>query len=232
MICTVFDVKMSYGQFDGISPDIPDVTFDSSMGYYIGFRLLVEDGSSWICRDATLGAALWEIYSNKDLEIQEGCRAMTEMVIKYCDNTFPAEKGQYGSDAIAFDAGGVLTDGDSGLDIYYPGDTVYIAGSLRNDGYYDVEISSDSSITLLPEFSLVGADEGAVYLMASSFPAGLRRIAAGMVAFDVWSRTSNGLTSESIGSYSYSKDTVSIEGLGYPKDVTAGILLYKRPKIR
>ncbi|RLD22222.1 MAG: hypothetical protein DRI69_01920 [Bacteroidetes bacterium] len=232
MICTVFEAKLSYGQIDGTSISQPDDSYDLTLGYYAGFRLLVEDGTSWICEDASAAAAVWNQDESKDAEIYAGCRAMTERLIIYLDDMFPAHEGRMASSGITFDIGGVVNDDNSGFGVFYPGDTIQFCQTVRNDGYYDVTEVAPGVMTVTPEFPVTGADEGTVYLYAAFFPTALSQVAARMVAYDVYSRSDNGMSGESIGSYSYTKSLVDVAGLGYPTDVTAGLMTFKRPKIR
>ena len=232
MVCTVYDVKLAYGKQDGTSVNPPDASYDSTMGYYAGFRLLVEDGSSWTCTDATEAAAVWVQDESKDARIYAGCRAMTETLIIHLDDTFAAHDSLVASSGISFGIGGVLLDANSGLGVFYMGDTLQVCESLRNDGYYDVTDVTPESLTAFPEFPVTGGDEGTVYLYASLFPPALSQIAARMVSYDTFSRVDNGLSGESIGSYSYTKSLVGVGGLGYPPDIVAGLMAFKRPKIR
>jgi hypothetical protein len=52
-----------------------------------------------------------------------------------------------------------------------------------------------------------------------------------MAEYDVYNRTTGGLDSETIGSYSYSK-SVNVLGIGYPADIASGLMPYKRPRVR
>jgi hypothetical protein len=40
---------------------VPGVTFDSSLKFKIGSRWILDDGTIYICTDATIGAAIWQI---------------------------------------------------------------------------------------------------------------------------------------------------------------------------
>ena len=230
MITSMYEVKRLHGGFDGESDIQPDAGFDSSVGYYVAFHLLVIDGTSWECTDATIGAAAWKQTVDYDPQIQSVCRALTDIIPRYCDKTFATNTTS--SNGISFSAGGVIDDVNDSFGGFYSADTIEIIGSKRNDELYDVISATASQIVVDGEFTLVGADEATVTIYALHFQSGLRKISTQMAVYDVFARSTGGLSSESIGSYSYTKETTSILGIGYPSDVVCGIKIYKRPKIR
>ena len=232
MVCTLYGVKLELKAFDGLSDVVPDYSYDSSQGYSVGFRMLVNDGSTWVCDDASVGAAIWTQDTSRDQIIKDSCRSMTELLIEYTDNRYLTVDGEYISTGISFSAGGIIDDLFTGFDVIYQGDTIDICGSKRNDGYYDVLSASPGSLTVTPEPTVLGNEDQRILFLASNFPPALSAIASRMVAYDVGYRSVTGLDSESIGSYSYSKETVSIGGLGYPAEVVAGLMSFKRPKVR
>ena len=232
MVCTLYGVKLELKAFDGLSDVVPDYSYDSSQGYSVGFRMLVNDGSTWVCDDASVGAAVWTQDTSKDQIIKDACRAITGVLIEYTDNRYLTIDGEYVSRGISFSSGGIIDDLYTGFENFYEGDTIDICGSKRNDGYYTVLSASPGSLTVEPEPTLVGADEPQILFMASQFPPELSAIASRMVAYDVGYRNLAGLSSESIGSYSYSKEAFDVAGLGYPTEVVSGLMGLKRPKIR
>ena len=232
MVCTLYGVKLELKAFDGLSDVIPDNSFDSTQGYSVGFRMLVEDGSTWVCEDASVGAAVWAQDDSKDQIIKDNCRAITGVLIDYTDVSYLTVDGQYQSNGISFSSGGIIDDLYTGFDNIYDNDTIEICGSKRNDGYYSVLSASPGSLTVEPEPPLLGADEPKILFNALQFPPELSAIASRMVAYDIGYRNLTGVNSESIGSYSYSKETFDVAGLGYPAEVVSGLMGLKRPKVR
>jgi len=230
MITSMYEVKRLHGGFDGESETQPDAGFDSSLGYYVAFRLLVTDGTSWECTDATVGAAVWSRMVEYESSIKSACRALTDIIPRYCDNSFSLNS--ISSNGISFSIGGVIDDVNNTLDSFFPNDTIQIIDSKRNDGLYDVVSATASQMVVDAEFVLIGASEGSILIYSLMFPSGLRAVASRMAVYDVFARSTGGLSSESIGSYSYTKETTSILGVGYPSDVVSGIKIYKRPRIR
>jgi len=228
----MFQVKLVSGKYDGTSLITPDSSFDQSRGYYTGYALLVEDGTSWICEDATIGMALWNPDTSKDQEIMMVARSLTDRLIRYLYSASLQRDSMVVTNGLTFGVAGLLTDENDALGFFYEGDTLHISGSTRNDGLYDVLEVTPSTMRLEPGFNVQHKDEVYVSLTASIFPSGLSLIASRMASYDLWFRGSPGLGSESIGSYSYTKATVEVGGVGYPADVVAGLLTYKRPKIR
>jgi len=43
---------------------VPDSTFDSSLRFQVGSRWVLDDGTLYVCADATSGAAVWDLISN------------------------------------------------------------------------------------------------------------------------------------------------------------------------
>jgi hypothetical protein len=180
MITTMYLVKRQHGGFDGESAIPPTSNEDLSNGYYVAFILLVKDGTTWVCEDATIGAAVWVQNTEDDGKIKSQIDSLTDLIPRYCDNTFAAGSGWVRSNGISFETGGLINDTNNSFDVFYPGDTINIIGSLRNDGYYDVTAATDSQLTVDGEFPLVGGPEGSISIYALSFPSGLQAVATMM----------------------------------------------------
>jgi len=207
----------------------PDATFDESKGYSVGFRLLVADGTSWVCDDASAAAAIWTQDTSNDAAIDQACYSLTESVTRYLDNMFITTNVDRYRGSVAWTKPDelILLDGSLGA---LEGDTIIVSGASRNDGWYDVLTNALDVLTVAPFFGFEVEDDG-VWILISVFPRGLRDVCARMAAFDVWERNKQGvgIDSESIGSYSWTKGPVSA---GYPADMVSGLMVYKRPKIR
>jgi hypothetical protein len=237
MITTAYLIKKARGEYDGISVTQPDATFDDTKGYTVSFRLIVRDGTNWVCDDATTGAAVWTQDTSKDTEISEAIVRLTQTVCIYLDNYFFDESYWLSISNLVF-AGDVLTwtgyTGNGFSDVFISGDSVWIGGSRRNDGPYKAVTVTDGTITVDRDFRVDMTDPLAVRLLASVFPSGLQEAAGRLGAYDVWERPEqpSGIVQESIGSYSYTLETSTINGIPYPEDMVSALNPWRRPKFR
>ena len=236
MVTSMYKVKLSHGSYDGELSHAPTVNEDSNAGYSEGYTLLVSDGTDWVCLDATVGAAVWEKNDKYDEEIILRIKTITEMLFDYLNNPF---KGNRPTDEafmydVTFSGDTITSTGDFGLSDgtlrYYSGDNIRIVGSVRDDGFYDVLSSTEDHLIVTPEVPLDIIDGSSIFFGLVVWPTGLEMIAANMVAFDVYSRSNNGLKSESIGTYSYTTDEVDVNGIAYPASVISGLMVYKVPR--
>ena len=237
MITTRYEVKIAHAEFDGISATQPDATFDSDAGYSVDFRLLVEDGTNWTCTDATPTAAVWVQDTTKDTEIDQAIRALTESVPIYLDNWFIDTTYRLGISNLSFTLPGTIEWTDSSArftDYLFVGDTLWVKGSRRNDGVFDIVALTDSVITTAQDLRQAMVDPNAVQLCVSVFPDGLMTACGQLGAYDVWDRpeTAQGVIQESIGSYSYTLEQSTINGIPYPDDMVSGLNPWRRPRIR
>ena len=233
MITTLYEVKKSHGDFDGIAIEQPTVNFDSDAGYSVGFKLLVTDGTNWVCTDDTVGAAVWDQDTSKDIEINQSNRTLTEILIEYLFNGFYTDSYVTQAD-MNFQEPNIVAIVGAGLDdIFYVKDTVEVIGSKRNDGEYQVLTILADALTFSNPIRTEMVDPNSVTIRAQVFPLGLQAVAGRLSAYDVWDRDNltPGITSESIGSYSYSGETVFVGGLAYPAELITGLSVYKRPKV-
>ena len=53
---------------------VPSATDDSSLGFYVGSKWILDNGDIYICTDATIGAAVWEIETYSDWNAASGSR--------------------------------------------------------------------------------------------------------------------------------------------------------------
>lgn len=232
MITTIYKVKLIANAQDGISDTQPDADFDESAGYSVGFVLLVEDGTTWICDDATDTAAVWVQDTDNDVQITDAIRKLTELIPLYCNQYWADVRYRMWVSEIDF-AGGTIAKVDAGFDdSFFVGDTLWLENTRRNDGVYDITAITADEITIDPPAPVLMTDTETALLYSAVYPVGLQDIAARMAWFDVYVRPDRnpGLDSESIGTYSYSK-TAAIGGIEYPVDITAGLTVYRRPKV-
>lgn len=194
MITSMYEVKRANGGFDGESSTQPDATFDSTLGYSVGFNLLVTDGTDWTCTDATAATAVWSQNTVNDARIEASVISMTELLFDYLNDPFFGNRstdGVFLSNTVF--AGKILTSTgdflltDSTLR-FYPGDNIRIVGSIRNDEFYDISACDADSFTVDRDFSLDITDPSSVFFSLVSWPSGLSTIVASMIAFDVYTR--------------------------------------------
>lgn len=53
---------------------VPSATDDSSLGFYVGSKWILDNGDIYICTDATIGAAVWDIETYADWNAASGSR--------------------------------------------------------------------------------------------------------------------------------------------------------------
>jgi hypothetical protein len=53
---------------------VPSATDDSSSGFYVGSKWILDNGDIYVCTDATIGAAVWEIETYADWNAASGSR--------------------------------------------------------------------------------------------------------------------------------------------------------------
>ncbi len=234
MITTAFKVRLAHNIHNGLSETQPDVNFDSNKGYYAGFILLVTDGTLWVCSDPTVGAAVWDQDTSDDIAIDLVIRDLTDIVTKYLDNLYVDPDAHVSVSNPTFVLPDRIQATGARFDEYFlPGDTLGIVHSRRNDGYYDITAVTATEITVTPNLKYGMTEKRAVGFLGSVYPDGLQDIAGAMGSYDLWTRPTlaPGLKREAIGTYNYER-AVDIGGVDYPVDVTAGLMQYKRPKVR
>ena len=234
MVCSMYEVKRYRGEFDGESATPPDNTFDESQGYYVGFRLLVEDGTLYVCEDATTGAAVWKLDDKEDSHILSQIGSVGQLITRYCNQVFTGSNPDYciSPGEVVF-LGNRMTCAEANyIDKFFAGDTLVIYGSRRNDGYYTAETVYATYIEMTTDFPVDMTDTSEIFTGNVVWPQAVREIGARMVEYDVYRRNeSPGLASESIGTYSSQKEETDLFGITYPNSVVAGLSSFKRPRI-
>ena len=66
---------------------IPDITYDSSLRFKVDSLWTLDDGTTYVCTDASSGAAVWEIYNNLSL--------VDVLKVSNKPNHLPTEIGDY-----------------------------------------------------------------------------------------------------------------------------------------
>lgn len=235
MITDLYHVRKTQGEYDSISIITPDNTFDEAHGYSVGYRLLVVDGTIWVCTDATDDSATWGEDRSDIVEIHQQNRVITDLLCRYLDNFFINTELMTTLNDIGFTYPvNISSDTNDFTEWMNNGDTILVSGSRRNDGVYDAEQVITNLITVSQPIQSDGLAEDGITFAVAQYPEGLKDIAAQFVAYDLWTRPSQGkgVASESVGSYSYSKTTADVSGVGYPVDMVGTLQPYKRPKVR
>ena len=55
---------------------VPSATDDSSSGFYVGSRWILDNGDIYVCTDSTIGAAVWEVETYADWNAASGSRVI------------------------------------------------------------------------------------------------------------------------------------------------------------
>jgi hypothetical protein len=122
----------------------------------------------------------------------------------------------------------VATSLDWEAEGFAAGDEIYIYGSIRNDGYYEVSSVSSGTMTLVTGSSVVAEKSGASIMVSLvQWPRDVQYAAAQMVKFDYDDRKSRtGVTSRSLGPFSESYADGGL-AYGYPDDVLQNLTPYR-----
>jgi hypothetical protein len=110
------------------------------------------------------------------------------------------------------------------------GDWVWLSGSTRNDGYYSVKSIDDGYIEV-NEVIIAQSTLTSMSLMLISIPAAIKIYFAKMVAWQLYHVKDDGITSESIGNYSYSRSAMAADA-GYPSTLLGGLAKWKNISMR
>jgi hypothetical protein len=106
---------------------------------------------------------------------------------------------------------------------WQPGDIVRVIGSKRNDKFMTLTAVDESTATLtVSEDIKAEAGEGC-FVFLTDIPQAVFDIIGEMVYFDQFERNANGLKSERVGTYSWTRDDVRIGGLGYPDEIVGNL---------
>lgn len=144
-------------------------------------------------------------------------------IIEYCNNSFIDQDISFTGDITQTVTGSVYTldcaDGGIVASHITSGDIIYLEGSDRNDGYYTTTALTDTKITVTEPIKAHAEAELTVYLV--KFPTALQIYLSRMISYMIHHANDAGITSESIGNYSYARSVIS--DAGYPADVMCGL---------
>ena len=168
-------------------------------------------------------------------------------ITDYCNYYFTRWEDGYKDDLTYFDAsnltfansGSTITDEDSTVNFSTDhglavGDSIYIQGSRKNDGVYDIKTITDTVITVGDLYSLVNettSNNYSVHFFLIDWPKPLKLLAAQMIEYNILRKynTDKNITAEKIGDYSVSfGGNDSNTYTPYPKEIMDGLTQYKR----
>jgi len=115
---------------------------------------------------------------------------------------------------------------------FVDGDEIFIYGSYRNDGYKIIQKVFENTLVLATSESVVSELSGrSIMISLVSFPIGLKRIAAQMIAYnyDKRNKQSSGIKSHSLGPFSetFANTDSNGNGNGYPSSITDMLIPYR-----
>lgn len=172
-----------------------------------------------------------------------------EFIGEYCNNFFTKYEQGYRDDFTYTDArdltfansGSTITDNNDEIDFstvhdFAVGDNIYIKGTRKNDGFYDIKTITDTIITVGDLYSLVNETSSENYLIwifLVDWPKALKMTAAQMIEYDILRKynTDKSITSEKIGDYAVTFDKDS-QGMAYPKQIMDDLNNYRNVGVK
>lgn len=155
-------------------------------------------------------------------------------LLEECNNTFTNWSISFGGLCTITTAGGSYrincADGKMDEADFATGDWIWLSGSTRNDEYYSIK-SIDADYIEVNEALTAQADESSMSLMLINIPAAIKIYFAKMVAWQLYHVKDDGLQSESIGNYSYSRSAMASDA-GYPSTLLGGLSKWKNISMR
>jgi len=144
-----------------------------------------------------------------------------------CNQRFTTDIYQTSTFTFNATARTIVSNNDWATDGFAAGDEIYVLGSYRNDGYYDVLSVSDETLTLATGESVVDELSGRSILVSMvRWPVAVSYIAAQMVAYDYDERDKrDGVRSRSLGPWSETYSGVLT--FGYPDGIIEQLSSYR-----
>jgi len=124
-------------------------------------------------------------------------------------------------EASTTDTWGVFTN-------FSAGDKIKIANSIKNNKFYTIQsiVGEKVTITETPV-----DEENYSFIFLSIIPDELYKLIGRMIHYDIYYRyaISSGLKSETIGTYSYTKEDLKVGNLSYPIEIVSDLDNYQLP---
>lgn len=161
--------------------------------------------------------------TTKDAQITALIPLVEDDLLTYCNNTFESKIATWGGSLTPTQAGTVYTFVGVGFSdsLIVSGDYIRVSGTLRNDGYYHVTNVTDTVITV--DTATINEPEVSAHIAAIEIPAALKIYFSKMIGWNLYNFKSGGMSSESIGNYSYSMKDGGTGDAGYPADILKGL---------
>jgi hypothetical protein len=155
-------------------------------------------------------------------------------LLEECNNTFTNKAISFGGICTITSAGSVYkincADGKIDEADFATGDWIWLTGSMRNDGYYSIKSIAAGYIEV-NEVLTAQADTSTMSLTLIDIPSAIKIYFAKMVAWQLYHVKDDGLQSESIGNYSYSRSALASDA-GYPSTLLGGLAKWKNISLR
>lgn len=180
-------------------------------------------GYSYQLVDDVLGT--WkQIETANDYRLSALIKTFPEMIFKTINNYFEICSGITGTFSFT---GKTATFDDTEfyeglIDNLYADDIVRIH-SNRNNGFFTISTNAANVITFDEDVKTETAVMASIF--TTEIPDMIYQIMAKMLWFDEYKRNNNGMQSETIGTYSYTK-AISTNGLNYPDEIAGGLSTY------
>jgi hypothetical protein len=173
--------------------------------------------------------------TTQDARISRLLPMVENEIVTYCNNTFRHTSIYFSGEITCTVSAGPaysLICPDGGMDEaeLMAGDTIYISGSNRNDGYYTISAITSTQISLMEPIASQAAADIILYLV--DIPAGLKIYIAKMIAYQINHAGDEGITGESIGNYSYSRKDGGTADAGYPAELLRGLDKWKHMTLK
>jgi hypothetical protein len=164
--------------------------------------------------------------TTKDTQIQALIPQVEADILEICNRDFANHDITFSGDFVPTVAAGpvysfVCSDGGISAVSFSAGDCLIATGSTRNDGRYTSSAFSDTAITIVEP--VVSEAEVSMMLTLIQYPKGLALYAAKMLKYLIDHGNSAGMSSESIGKYSYTRANSNGADLGYPSEIIGGL---------
>jgi hypothetical protein len=164
--------------------------------------------------------------SSKDTQITALIPIVESDLFTYCNNLFLDQDITFGGSCTITSAGSAykIVCAAGGMDAvgFASGDKILLKGSKRNDGYWTISGVASGYIqvaeAVVAESTAFDAD-----LTLAVFPSALKIYVAKMIGYQLYHVNDSGLTGESIGNYSYSRQSGGSLDAGYPAEILKGL---------
>jgi hypothetical protein len=175
-----------------------------------------------------------DVDTTRDARISALIPQIEADIVAHCNNDFTNPDIAFTGDFVPTVSSGsiyTLVCSDGGIsDISFAnGDQFVLSGTIRNDGRLTSTTFADTVITVSDV--LVAEAEVSASITLIQYPAGLQIYAARMIAYQLSHMSDAGITSESIGKYSYSRASGGSSDAGYPNEILRGIDRWKNIKV-